>query len=201
MHLRTALITWLAVAAAFSGPAHADSRGLVLQSTSSDCGPAALATLLTHYHRIPASEREIMRLTGVDKKTGTSLTALGEAAATKGCAAQTFRMNFAMLAEQIASFGQPVIVRTLNPEPHFSLFLGSKGEVVYLSDPASGNIALSKAAFLRRWLIAGSSEGYVFVVAGPETGHAAAVRAWVVKEIDRQQWRARTWQPAVQFRR
>jgi predicted double-glycine peptidase len=182
-------------------PAHGDSRRVVLQSTSSDCGPAALATLLTHYHRIVTTEREIMRLTGVDKQTGTSLSALREAAAVKGCSAQTFRMSFELLAEQIAGFGQPVIVRTLNPEPHFSLCLGTKGDLVYLSDPAVGNVAIGKAAFLRRWLPAGSSEGYVFVVAGPQAEHAASVRKWVMNEIERQQWRARTWRPAAQFRR
>jgi predicted double-glycine peptidase len=176
-------------------PVLGDSRRVVLQSTSSDCGPAALATLLTHYHKVSASEREIIRLTGIDKRTGTSLTALREASAAKGCTAESFRMNFDTLMQQVTTFRQPVIVRTLNPEPHFSLFLGGRKDLVYLADPASGNIAISRTAFLQRWLPRGSREGYVLVVAGPAPDQSAAVRTWVIREIERQQTSVHGWQP------
>src|SRR4051812_26496934 len=78
----------------------ADNRNLIVQTTSSDCGPAALATLLHYYFLIPATEKEMVTLTGATPALGTTLLGLEKAARAKGCAADSFRMDYATLQEQ-----------------------------------------------------------------------------------------------------
>ncbi len=161
---------WLlaALLGAGSGLARADNARLIRQSTSSDCGPAALATLLSFYLDVPASEQEMMRLAQSNPKTGTSLRGLESAALAKGCDADSFRMDFATLQAQIKQFKTPVVVRMLNPEPHFAVVLEAENGEIGLADPAVGNILLTRKAFLKRWLIPGAKDGYVFVAAMPD---------------------------------
>ncbi len=148
-------------------PVWGDAARLITQSTSSDCGPAALATLLTFYLDTPASESEMMRLAKSTPATGTSLLGLQEATAQKSCAAESFRMDFATLRAQMAAYPTPVIVRLLLPEPHFVIVL-AVGDEIAISDPASGHQWITQKAFLKRWLVPGAKEGYVFVAARPD---------------------------------
>ncbi len=163
---------WLAVLLGIGGAravsVGADNARLIRQSTSSDCGPAALATLLTFYLDVPANEAEMMRLANANPTTGTSLRGLESAALAKGCDADSFRMDFAMLQAQLKEFGTPVVVRMLNPEPHFAVVLDAGNQEIGLADPAVGNILMSRKAFLKRWLIPGAKDGYVFVAARPD---------------------------------
>lgn len=148
-------------------PVWAHAPRLITQSTSSDCGPAALATLLTFYLGTPVSESEMMRLAKATPKTGTSLLGLQQASALKGCDAESFRMDFATLQNQLAAYPTPVIVRLLLPEPHFVVLL-KVGDEIAISDPASSHQWMTQKAFLDRWLIPGTKEGYVFVAARPD---------------------------------
>jgi predicted double-glycine peptidase len=148
-------------------PAAANTHGVMMQTTPTDCGPAALATLLHYYLDIPTTEREIARLSGHSLYQGTTLLDLEKAATAKRCAAGSFRMSYSTLKEQLATYA-PVIVRTLNPEPHFSVLLAIEGNYIYLADPASGNIVLRESAFLKRWCIPGAREGFVFLAATPD---------------------------------
>jgi ABC-type bacteriocin/lantibiotic exporter with double-glycine peptidase domain len=171
MNRSTAAILFLAMFAAIL-PARADSRFVDTQSTESDCGPAALSTLLTYYLDVPTTEREMVKLTGARPEIGTTFLAMEAAAKAKGCAADGFRMTFDTLREQLRAYPTPVIVRMLMPEPHFMVVLAIDHEYVYLADPAVGNIVLRTDAFLKRWIIPASAnqpgaEGYVFVAAGP----------------------------------
>lgn len=148
-------------------PVWADTRSVVTQSRTTDCGPAALATLLRYYLDVPAGESELAQMGKYRPETGTSLLGLEEAAAAKGCAAGSFLMTYTTLREQLVTYPAPVLVRLLNPEPHFALVLAIDRDGVYLADPGAGNIVLSRESFLRRWHIPGSAEGFVFVVAAP----------------------------------
>ena len=186
-------------------PVHADTRFLDTQSTASDCGPAALSTLLTHYLNVPTTEAEMVKLTGALPGIGTTFIAMEEAAKAKGCAADGFRMTYDTLREQLRVFPSPVIVRTLNPQPHFMVVLSLDNENVYLADPASGNIVLRKEAFVKRWLIPASlneakPEGYVFVAAGP-TPHNEANRRQIVQGLKQQLVNLRSIQAVPAFRR
>ena len=129
-------------------PVWGHAARLITQSTSSDCGPAALATLLTFYLDTPASEREMMRLATSTPATGTSLLGLQEATAQKGCDAESFRMDFATLRNQMAAYPTPVIVRLLLPEPHFVVVL-AVGDEIAISDPASGHQWMTQKAFFK----------------------------------------------------
>jgi len=151
----------------FGTTAYADTRSLITQSTSTDCGPSALATLLQYYLEVPTTETEMMRFSKYRSDTGTTLLGLEQAATSKGCAAGSFLMSYTTLKEQLAAFPAPVIVRTLNPEPHFSVLLSVDRDYVYLADPATGNIVLRKEAFWKRWYVPQSAEGFVFIVASP----------------------------------
>lgn len=179
--------TIAAMVLALALPASAHNRFVVVQTNNSDCGPAALATLLTYYLDVPAGEAEIAGLAHYQARQGTSLLGLEEAAVAKGCAADSFRMTFALLQSQLATYHTPVIVRTLNPEPHFAVVLAIEGEHIFMADPAAGNIVLPVPVFLKRWYISGSGEGYVFVAAGPhgaaEEPHRSAIVADLKREI------------------
>lgn len=164
-HLPVAPVA-LALLLTFSGLAQAKDRRLIAQSTSSDCGPAALATLLTFYLDIPSTEAEIIRLAAAEPERGTSLQGLENAVEAKGGGAQSARMDFATLQQQLKSYPAPVIVRLLLPEPHFVVVLQA-GDEMALTDPAAGHVWLKREAFLKRWLIPDSkdAEGYVFIAA------------------------------------
>lgn len=163
----TRLFLFCLLAVCCSLAARADTRNLVTQSTPTDCGPAALATLLRFYLDVPAGEEEIMRLAKYRAERGTTLLGLEGAANAKGCAADSFLMSWPTLREQMATFPAPVVVRLLNPEPHFVLLLAIENGRVFLADPANGNVALSRDAFLRRWYAPEGAEGFVFITAAP----------------------------------
>lgn len=162
------LIYLFLVAGILCASVWADTRHVVTQSRSTDCGPAALATLLNYYLDVPASEDEVLRASDYRRDRGTSLLGLEKAATDKGCAAGSFLMDFVTLHQQMATYPTPVIVRTLNPEPHFSVLLGFDADYVYLADPGAGNIVLTRDAFLKRWYLPGGArQGFVFVAAAP----------------------------------
>lgn len=158
------------------GGAAADTRGVVTQSTPTDCGPAALATLLRFYLNVPVSEAEMMRLCQYQPERGTTLLGLEAGATAKKCAAGSFLMTWPTLKEQITTFPTPVIVRLLNPEPHFVVLLAIEDKRVFLADPGVGNIVLTRDAFLKRWYAPQSAEGFVFIVAGPGEAQNASPR-------------------------
>lgn len=192
----------LLLLAVFAMRAQAVPGDVVLQSTPSDCGPAALATLLDRYLDIRTTEAEMVKLTGVVPEYGSTLLQLEKAATQKGCAADSFRMDWKTLQEQVASYPCPVIVRTLNPEPHFSLLLGVQGGSVFLADPAAGHIMLTEKAFLKRFIIPTTTTGYVFIAAGPEGVLNHERRTRVLKEFEDRLQTLQTFRaPLPAFRR
>lgn len=198
----------------------ADNRNLIVQTTSSDCGPAALATLLNYYFKIPATEKEMERLTGATQAIGTTLLGLEKGAVAKGCVADSFRMDYATLQEQLRTFAAPVIVNLINQEPHFAVVLEAGDEYVFLADPAFGNTILRKNDFLFHWSppltktaapenspdrstpVAPAPEGFVFLVAGPDPEAGRALRQEMVARLARQLKNVQTVRPsAAVFRR
>lgn len=164
----------------------ANTRYLVTQSTFTDCGPAALATLLTYYLDVPAKEAEMAYYSRANQY-GTTLLGLEQATQVKGCGADSFRMNLATLRQQLAAYPAPVLVRLLNPRPHFALVLGIENDVVFMADPASGNTLLPLKRFLQRWQIAGSDEGYVLIAARADGRTNVKRRNETIADMRRQQ--------------
>jgi uncharacterized protein len=176
--------------------ARANTRYLITQSGRYDCGPAALATLLHFYLNVPIAEDEAIRLTKVRWGSGTTMLGLEEAATAKGCAAGSFRMDYQTLQNQLATYPMPVIVRMQNPELHFSVLLGKHGDSLFLADPAMGNIILSEDAFMRRWLIPNTKEGFVFIAMGPVTADDNH-RLQIVRELSQQLRNLKTIRPPI----
>lgn len=171
---------------ALSVAARADNHYVVAQSTSSDCGPAAVATLLRYYLDIPTSEAEMIRLTQSNDKIGSTFLKLQQAVEAKGCAADSFRMTFDTLKQQLATYPGPVIVRTLLPQPHFSVLLAVNNDAVFMADPSAGNIILSPKVFLSRWLFPGTDIGLVFITAAPDSHLNTVHYQETIKGLDKQ---------------
>lgn len=191
----------------------ANDRYLIKQSSGSDCGPAALATLLTHYLDIPTSEAEIAYLSRANQY-GTTLLGLEQAAQAKGGGAESFRMSFETLRQQLKSYPAPVLVRLLLPEPHFALVLRIENDMVLLADPASGNSMLPHKSFLKRWLIPqnrsdkdkkqvakDTQEGYVLIAARADGKTNKAHLDEIIAELQSQQKNLKAQLPAPALRR
>jgi predicted double-glycine peptidase len=214
-HFLIALALTFTCVGIVSLPAQADNRNLIVQTTSSDCGPAALATLLNYYFQIPATEKEMERLAGATPAIGTTLLGLEKAAQAKGCAADSFRMNYATLQEQLRTYAAPVIVNLMNQEPHFAVVLEAGDDYVFLADPAFGNTILRTSDFLLHWAppvanrageesaSAGSTpampapEGFVFLAAVPDPEAGRALRREMVARLTRQLKNLQTVAPPV----
>ena len=178
--------------------AQAKNTRLIAQSTSSDCGPAALATLLTFYLDIPTTEAEIIRLAGAEPIRGTSLQGLEDAVEAKGGGSQSVRMDYSTLQQQLKSYAAPVIVRLLLPEPHFVLVFQAGGDVA-ITDPSAGHIWLKREAFFKRWLIPGSQEleGYVFIAARADGKVNTANRDRTLRDLARARRALQTTRPPI----
>jgi len=186
--------------------AWADTRYLITQSSPTDCGPAALATLLTFYLDVPAQEEEMARLAGANQ-AGTTLFGLETATHAKGCGAEGFRMSLDTLRRQLAAYPAPLLVRLLSPEPHFALVLAIENDVVFLADPAKGNTLMPMKRFLQRWLIPSgkegkeSREGYVLIAARADGRTNKARRDEAIADFRRQLQSLENQRPAPAMRR
>lgn len=183
------LLLLSSVAASVAAPAYErvstqiNTRFVITQSTPTDCGPAALATLLRYHLGVDTTRKEMMSLTRFNAEAGTSLLGLEEAARAKKCIADSFRMSYGSLQQQLALSRTPVIVRTLNPTPHFSVVLAIVRDRVYVSDPGLGNRSFTKSTFLKLWELPASREGFVFVVDAPGRRANAWRAAQIVEEL------------------
>lgn len=213
--LRLLILSALAVCLWVSG-ARANTRYLIAQTSQTDCGPAALATLLTFYLDVPAQEEEIARLAGANQ-TGTTLFGLEAATRAKGCGADSFRMSLNTLRRQLAAYPAPLLVRLLSPEPHFALVLSIENDIVFLADPAKGNSLMPVKRFLQRWHIPSgkeegkeskggqqskaSPEGYVFIAARADGRTNKARRDELIADLRRQLQALEKQCPAPTMRR
>ncbi len=114
---------------------------IVMQSTSYNCGPAALATVM-NYMGIQCNEQDLAQLAGTDE-TGTTMYGLMQAARKRGLNARGVRKK----AENLRV--SDIVFLNMGGKTHYSVIhhLGSK--TVILADPSLGEIELKKEEFLK----------------------------------------------------
>ena len=143
-------------------------RYLVKQALDYSCGAAALATLLIYYYGDITSEGEILTLLkeqltpeelAVKAERGFSLLDLKRVAQKRGFRAAGFKLT----PEQLTRLVAPVLV-FVEPQgyKHFAVLRGVQNGMVYLADPARGNLRKRIDQFAGRgneW-----AEGIIFVL-------------------------------------
>jgi len=120
-----------------------------------DCGPAALASLLSVHLAKPIGLSALtgaLTLNQVERDRvqamGYSLQQLAEMAASQGVLASVV----AVPASSLSGLLLPALVYLQLPSgPHFSVLSGLAGERVLLADPSQGNLIWTREAFARAW--------------------------------------------------
>ncbi|MEW6217507.1 MAG: cysteine peptidase family C39 domain-containing protein [Candidatus Bipolaricaulota bacterium] len=119
------------------------------------CGPAAVATLLTHYYDIATTEAEALELAegfmiAVGRESGQALTALAlrQTLEAKGIPTRGYRVSPEALADYFARGGLPVILHLTEPQKHFVLGVGVVGDHIALADPSWGQSLLPFSTFV-----------------------------------------------------
>lgn len=121
-------------------------EGVIGQTSYYTCGPAAVATLLSHYYGQPTAESEILELSekameGSGKspeERGVTALALRQALAAKGIQARGMRLTLTSLADYFRKGGLPVVLHLTKPQMHYVLAVGMVGDWVILADPSWG---------------------------------------------------------------
>lgn len=138
----------------------------VIQSSSMDCGPAALAALLNGLG-VQASYGRLREACQTDVD-GTSIDTLEDIAGQLGLAAEQMIMPVDHILLDVArNLPAVVVVRHSSGVPHFVVCWRCHGDLVQLMDPATG----------RRWQRAASLLSDLFVHSQPVS--AARLRPWL----------------------
>ncbi len=115
------------------------------------CGPAAVATLLTHYYGIPTPEGEALELAerfmaeaGFEPGPGRGINALAlkQTLEAKGIPTKGFRVKPDALRDYFTRGGLPVIVHLTAPQKHFAVAVGMVEHHIVVADPSWGKSLL-----------------------------------------------------------
>jgi uncharacterized protein len=124
------------------------------QGFDRSCGYSVLASLLSIYWGIAASELELVDRYAADDiasgKLGVSFEGLAKILADYGFSSKGVRMTWDQLSVALESFA-PIIVHYDRPDRHFALALSARKGWIILMDPALGCELLSEAQFMARW--------------------------------------------------
>lgn len=124
----------------------------IRQSSPSTCGPAALATLFTVYFDDPTTEDEMLKLTGTDKHTVSTLNQLAAACSAKDSyKAEGRRWKLSRLLRELDSTDVPFVAHLRAPTEHYVLVVGRVNDFFLLFDPDRGDVTIHQTDFLRRW--------------------------------------------------
>lgn len=116
-----------------------DTEGIVMQSTTYSCGPAALATALRNMG-INVTEEELIGLSGTDEN-GTTMFGLIQAAKAKGLIAIGKKLTLNQLQKNY------IVFIMVDGSPHYSVIKQITNESVSLADPSLGNININISDF------------------------------------------------------
>jgi predicted double-glycine peptidase len=152
--------------------------GIERQQYDYSCGVAALATLLTQYHRHPVDEAALLAALAASadddpRRGGVSLAQLAALAAQRGFPSAAVAVPWSAYR----ALKMPAIVYLrFRGLAHFSVLRGvdAQGRAL-LADPAWGNYPLSAAEF-RRLFLGADGMGRMLVVGHPEADSGAGAR-------------------------
>ncbi len=120
-------------------------EGVVGQTHDYTCGPAAVATLLSEYFAIEATEgcaleRAEATMTERGRTPGEPISALDlvQAMEDLGLASRGYRVTVDALVDYFARGGPPVIAHVTQPQQHFVVIVGSVDDHLLLADPSWG---------------------------------------------------------------
>jgi predicted double-glycine peptidase len=116
----------------------------VIKKTDPLCGPKSLFEICKLMN-IDTDLKEICQLTGYDKKRGTSMLSLYQAAIKIGLPAVPARISI----EQLFGLGSPAIAFVNNN--HFVVILGNKKDKLIIQNPPSAPLLQSKEEFKSNW--------------------------------------------------
>ena len=140
------------------------------QFDTSDCGPACLRMIARHYGQ--KYQMETLRQYCHISNEGVSLLGIKEAAEYMGFTVEATKVSFEQLAEQAAF---PCILHW--NQNHFVVCYGvrkrtfSNGHSVYIADPATQKVRLSRQEFCKCWCGEDDDNGIVmFLRPGPNFG-------------------------------
>lgn len=136
-----------------------DFTGVVRQSTPYNCGPAALATLLTQLG-FAATEDEILEIAPTDPEKGIQLSELKRAAVAMGYTAVIRKMSFNELRAYLEKTSDPVLVHDVKKGVggHYSVIRDITQDSVELSDTEAGNVSMAIADYEKAY------DGYALIV-------------------------------------
>ncbi|MFN4252846.1 C39 family peptidase [Deinococcus sp.] len=157
---------------------------VVGQTTDFTCGPAALATLLTHYYGQPVSEQTLtersvadMQARGKEVVEGITLLALRNALTTEDVLSAGYKLTLEQLRVVLAQ-GLPVVANVVYPKGHYYLVLAVDDQNVLLADPSWGVRSQPIRNFLNAW-------NGVVLIPEPSEAEATQARAQVALQLSK----------------
>lgn len=159
-------------------------QSVVGQTTDFTCGPAALATLLTHYYGTPVSEQTFtersvadMQARGKEVTEGLTMLSLKNALSAEAITSDGYRLDIDQL-RQVMETGLPVVANVQYPKGHYYLVLGLDDHSVLLADPSWGVRSQPIENFLNAW-------NGVVLIPQPNETQAEAARQQVASQLAR----------------
>ena len=131
-------------------------EGIVRQQMDFTCGAASVATIFTYFLQLPCQERDVIdfiiahnEAREMAMRRGFTLLDLKQFAEAKGVQAAGYRLSI----EQLYGANTPVLVPIVVGKNlrHFVVFLGMKGDNVFLADPATGRRTIPRSVFEQIW--------------------------------------------------
>lgn len=121
-------------------------QNVVKQQLDYSCGPASVATILSHYYTHQTTEQEIiLKLNQWSAASFADITRVLPEYGYKG-------VGIALNAEKLRKIKMPAIVYLRhNNQDHFSVLKGVNDDNVYLADPSWGNVRFRWSRFLSMW--------------------------------------------------
>lgn len=152
------------------------------QTSDFTCGPAAIATLLTHYYGQTVSEQSVTERSVADMESrgkavteGLTLLSLRNVLSQESVAGSGYKLTLEQLRGVMAQ-GLPVVANVVYPKGHYYLVLAVDDQNVLLADPSWGVRSQPLDNFLNAW-------NGVVLIPQPSEAQATQAKAEVQQQV------------------